>query len=201
MSSHSSAIETHYAGCQFRSRTEARWAVFFDNLGLAWEHEPQGYKISKTGQIYLPDFYLPQLGLFVEVKPAMADVADPEGVRRWEDFAGMVATEWDHSKSAMFCGGPPNPAEVDEMGPPRARTWYEAGIVIIGDYHYAWCVCPAGIHFDIQSEARGGRILCGCPRITDDRYTTGNHPRILAAYRSARSARFEHGEHGGQRAA
>lgn len=194
-------IETSYAGVLFRSRVEAKWAVFFDHLGLLWEYEPQGWLVGLPAELYLPDFHLPQLGLYVEVKPAMADAADPDGVRRWENFAGTVATEWNHSKSAMFCGGPPNPTEVDECGPPRARTWYESGIVIIGDWHYAWCVCPSGEHFDIQHEARGGRILCGCPRVSDDRYRTGNHPRILAAYRAARSARFEHGERGDQRAA
>lgn len=187
-------IETRYAGIRFRSRLEARWAVFFTKLGVAWEHEPQGFLIGKPPQPYLPDFYLPQNGLYVEIKPAMADAADPEGVRRWENFAGTVATEWDHDKSAMFCGPIPDPGTVDRYGPPRAHTWYEAGIVIIGDYQYAWCACPSGEHFDIQFEARGGRIHCGCPRISDDRYHTGDDPRILAAYRAARTARFEHGE-------
>lgn len=27
-------IETHYNGYRFRSRLEARWAVFFDALGI-----------------------------------------------------------------------------------------------------------------------------------------------------------------------
>ena len=30
------AIETSYKGYLFRSRLEARWAVFFDALGLVW---------------------------------------------------------------------------------------------------------------------------------------------------------------------
>lgn len=29
-------IQTRYAGCLFRSRLEARWAVFFDHLGIRW---------------------------------------------------------------------------------------------------------------------------------------------------------------------
>lgn len=33
------AIETSYKGYRFRSRTEARWAVFFDALGVRWEYE------------------------------------------------------------------------------------------------------------------------------------------------------------------
>lgn len=50
------AIETRYAGHRFRSRLEARWAVFFDQLGIAWEYEPQGY-LTSAGP-YLPDFRL-----------------------------------------------------------------------------------------------------------------------------------------------
>jgi hypothetical protein len=49
-------IETSYQGYRFRSRLEARWAVFFDTLGLAWEYEPEGYVLD--GHPYLPDFKL-----------------------------------------------------------------------------------------------------------------------------------------------
>ena len=51
------AIETRYHGYRFRSRLEARWAVFFDRLGLTWDYEAQGYVL--PGDIYyLPDFKL-----------------------------------------------------------------------------------------------------------------------------------------------
>ena len=61
------AIETSYAGCRFRSRLEARWGVFFDKLGVKWLYEPQGFELP-SGECYLPDFHLPDLGLWVEVK-------------------------------------------------------------------------------------------------------------------------------------
>lgn len=61
------AIETHYKGCRFRSRLEARWAVFFDAAGIQWEYEPQGFKGS-NGSLYLPDFYLPYEKTHVEIK-------------------------------------------------------------------------------------------------------------------------------------
>jgi len=48
------AIETRYSGYKFRSRLEARWAVFFDALGLTWEYEPEGFETSAGW--YLPDF-------------------------------------------------------------------------------------------------------------------------------------------------
>ena len=60
-------IETHYKGYRFRSRLEARWAVFFDALGLEWQYEPEGFNL--TSGSYLPDFWLPQMRLFIEVKP------------------------------------------------------------------------------------------------------------------------------------
>lgn len=49
--------ETIYKGIEFRSRLEARWAVFFDELNLSWEYEPEGYRLD-DGTCYLPDFYV-----------------------------------------------------------------------------------------------------------------------------------------------
>ncbi len=65
------AIETKYNGYLFRSRLEARWAVFFDVAGIKYEYEPEGYEL-EDGTRYLPDFYLPELDMHVEVK------GDPE---------------------------------------------------------------------------------------------------------------------------
>lgn len=83
------AIQTRYAGCHFRSRQEARWAVFFDALGIPWEYEPEGVYVTNRispwcscGKVssecgcapprrYLPDFWLPEQQLWVEVKGAL----------------------------------------------------------------------------------------------------------------------------------
>ena len=61
------AIQTRYQGYRFRSRLEARWAVFFDHIGLWWEYEPEGFDVD--GTYYLPDFYIRSLGVYAEVKP------------------------------------------------------------------------------------------------------------------------------------
>lgn len=37
------AIETFYAGYRFRSRLEARWAVFSATLGVPFEYEKEGF--------------------------------------------------------------------------------------------------------------------------------------------------------------
>lgn len=59
-------IETRYAGRRYRSRIEARWAVLFDCLGVAFEYEPDCFEVG--GRRYLPDFWLRRQNLFVEVK-------------------------------------------------------------------------------------------------------------------------------------
>ena len=62
------AIETIYNGYRFRSRLEARWAVFFDAAGIKYQYDPEGYTL-KDGTRYLPDFYLTESDTHVEVKP------------------------------------------------------------------------------------------------------------------------------------
>jgi hypothetical protein len=70
------AIETYYNGFRFRSRLEARWSIFFDALGLKFEYELQGYAMGE--QCYLPDFWLPRLQLWAEVKPDLEAVKKNE---------------------------------------------------------------------------------------------------------------------------
>jgi hypothetical protein len=61
------AIETRYKGYRFRSRLEARWAVFFDALNIRYEYEKEGFNLEEAGY-YLPDFWLPELKIWLEVK-------------------------------------------------------------------------------------------------------------------------------------
>lgn len=61
------AIETVYNGYRFRSRLEARWAVFFDSLDIKWEYEKEGFELGEVGR-YLPDFWLPEQRYWIEIK-------------------------------------------------------------------------------------------------------------------------------------
>lgn len=47
-------IQTEAYGRLFRSRLEARCAVFLTEMGMRWEYEPEGYELP-SGR-YLPDF-------------------------------------------------------------------------------------------------------------------------------------------------
>lgn len=64
---HIESIPTVYKSRTFRSRTEARWAVFFDYLDLENEYEKQFYEVEPDLR-YLPDFWIPSLELWIEIK-------------------------------------------------------------------------------------------------------------------------------------
>jgi hypothetical protein len=48
-------IQTRYDGLVFRTRGEARYAVFFDACLLRYEYEKEGFWLEEAGK-YLPDF-------------------------------------------------------------------------------------------------------------------------------------------------
>ena len=89
-------IETVYKGYRFRSRLEARWALFFDKLSIKWNYEVEGYKLS-NGEWYLPDFWLPTFsgGIFAEVKPDGGD------------FSKAFQLCKDSTKNVWLCEGIP----------------------------------------------------------------------------------------------
>lgn len=67
------AIPTRYAGVNFRSRLEARWAAFFDLRDLKWDYEP----IDFNG--WIPDFVLRPIvaGEVVDVHAEIKPIFDP----------------------------------------------------------------------------------------------------------------------------
>lgn len=84
-------LQTRYAGKLFRSRTEARWAVFFETLHVHWEYEPEGFRLK--GGPYLPDFFVLPWRTFFEIKPwiAAGDFAkDTARVRELSEATGAA---------------------------------------------------------------------------------------------------------------
>lgn len=89
------AIPTEYRGRIYRSRLEARWAAFFDRLGLRHEYEP--FDLGA----WSPDFLLPDINTLVEVKPLTEFDPDvwAKMVRACEE-RGLLAG--DHQTNALF---------------------------------------------------------------------------------------------------
>lgn len=120
------AIETRYAGYRFRSRLEARWAVFFQTLGLKWEYEPEGFDLG-FGDWYLPDFrvHYPGRGAdeardhWFEVKPRLDLVPDADWSRllKFEKAAELSNSDF------VVLDGPP------DMRAYLSPSWVTSGMV------------------------------------------------------------------------
>lgn len=169
-------IPTTYRGVRFRSRLEARWAVFYDALGLEWHYEHEGYQLPSGW--YLPDFWLPSLGVWIEIKPT--DPGHGAELQLCEELAAGT-----HKSVLLFFGevNPPN----DE--PYSSAYWIGGPDCTDMDYH--WCVCLRCGKLGVQYQGRGNRICREkCHAKYDDKGYSAHHPRILAAYEAARVARF-----------
>ncbi len=184
-------INTFYNGNYFRSRLEAKWAVFFDELGILYQYEPEGFE-SESGDRYLPDFYLPETylrgtmghneirretegkGVYIEIKP--------------ENFKhGTIRqAKWFTKNLVLF------------IGLPKYNLWYRNNIdTSIPTFDRGYELYPGwdnlmGLHICSNcnvskiDHAEGGYIgcpICGC----------GNNEELLThAAKESIKKRFEH---------
>ena len=93
------AIETEYDGHRFRSRLEARWAVFFNAVNLTYEYEIEGFEMDGTR--YLPDFYIPSLNRWFEVKGKPLSLDE---IKKCEEFCRRLDNE--NIKFSVLIGSP-----------------------------------------------------------------------------------------------
>ena len=135
------AIDTHYQGHRFRSRLEARWAVVFDELGLQWQYEPQGYELEhritrEPGTFnYLPDFFLPEVSVWVEVKGEL----DLGGYRRLLDAAAALSAP----------GGGCGRTDVVVLGPISNYAVWPPRLPVrlhMGDLSIPWFPCTEEVY-------------------------------------------------------
>jgi hypothetical protein len=165
-----SAIETFYKGHRFRSRLEARWAVFFDAMQIAWEYEAEGY-VLPSGDWYLPDFWLSQVGMFAEVKRDKFTQEEANKCRLLTLGTG---------RPCLMLDGPPDFTNYWAYSPgPEGETELLDFVLIEG--HRYWITesrfyCSTGLGFPNRERY--------------DEFECYESHGVLAA----RAARFEHGE-------
>jgi hypothetical protein len=211
------AIETVYDGYRFRSRLEARWAVFFNALGIKYEYEKEGFDLDGTW--YLPDFWLPEYKYWIEIKG--------QNAKDQEENKCSKLTDMTHHPTFLFSGSIPLPDyEICDI----ATLYIGDDIFSASKYErYAWSECPFCEKINItkfgsidQLVLSHNETACGCiSRYTNNQlliclddmiksdqnsyranlvqyrfFYWGNTPRLKAAYTAARQARFEHGERG-----
>ena len=191
-------IETVYNGFRFRSRLEARWAVFFDTLRVEYEYEKEGYDLGKLGW-YLPDFWLPHwpdrdfndgiTGVFVEIKPAKA---------RPEEYVKALALAEQTGQSVFVMQGLPY---LDKYIVTQIQTWDLGRLdspIIIENLQFQEHIefvqyegFPVEHRFSIslnnaQQQSHG--FVC------DPLAVNMREAELNAAYIAARQARFERGK-------
>jgi hypothetical protein len=194
-------IPTRYAGRLFRSRLEARFALFFNELGIVWEYEPEGFDLPSGW--YLPDFYLPKMhgGTWIEVKPWGPGYYFGFGGRpkledtRLNEFASRV-------EYFFVAYGLPDPNNEfgyrSHPGYPGMyileRSYSSPGLLEAAwDPHY-WCMCGCGRTAGIEFDGRGDRVTCqhtDCtPSNHGDKGYSFDHERILQAATAAHEVDF-----------
>jgi hypothetical protein len=172
------AIETTYRGYRFRSRLEARWAVFMDARGVQYEYEKEGFDLGGDG-LYLPDFWLPECDVWLEIKPTIP--TDVEW-RRVKALAKMSTQD-----VFLFAGNIPQ--------------GFGAGDVIGGAFLAHWSDWPFKENAPFERNKRWAMDADSFVTLSDERHRVAASQReIDRAYIAARSARFEHGESGSPRA-
>lgn len=80
------AKQTYYKGNIFRSRLEAKWAVFFDEMGIKYRYEPGTYRVPMDGYFmrYCPDFVLQNVRTQQEIQQPL--YVEVKGVERYSDI-------------------------------------------------------------------------------------------------------------------
>lgn len=216
------AIQTYYNGYHFRSRTEARWAVFFDNANIRYQYEPEGYELS-DGTKYLPDFYLSDFGIFVEIKPLLEGVEPDEKqatyrkqeelCRKFRDEVGSIllmrGVPWNDVWGQLYCFD-----LTDSSG-----GTFEGSAIFVNACEYSYEGCDPILLVNDQRQDRTlfldtayekmNKKVCNASMVLDyhkgyamnmvlcdmyDFYDPNSTEMLSMAKRSAQQARFEHGE-------
>jgi len=172
-------IPTEYNGYLFRSRLEARWAVFFDKIGINYKYETEGYDLG--GTYYLPDFWLPHSvegladdgwGFWIEIKPVPINDVDLEKVIKLSK----------HTKhNALIFQGNPWPNEYE--------------ITKISTMHFDPYLINTGLRFVKSDNGHVGlRNSNGFSSFPSTCCLMKDHEFLNTAFKIARQAQFEHGK-------
>ncbi len=180
-------IQVSFDGITYRSKTEARWAIFFKELGITALYEEEGFEIpiESGGKIrYLPDFHVPSqdrfpMDIYFEIKPSVA--------------GGICLNEYDSKKITAFS----NFKTIAVLGSisREANDLHGGfgGFEICGPNHgdcgYLFCQCIFCGAFGFEFNGRSERIKC-CIMNGGHKDYNSDAPAIIHALDVASSYRF-----------
>lgn len=191
------AIETKYKRIIFRSQLEAKWALFWDKLRLKWVYEPEC--VFSDGTKYTPDFWIPDLSLFIEIKPnetiakeegaisKCKKLADETGARVYLDMGGFA---WPISEECAYSS-----ISYSDAGDVYSILFYVITGYIHGEYvdfvydsfnHY-WATCRECGKLGLAKHLRIGYstnyiFSCECNTQKPNLSLNSNSEILLKAY-------------------
>lgn len=190
MQSDLKAIETRWNGYRFRSRLEARWSVFFTELGIKFYYEREGFDLD--GEPYLPDFHIPDFELneikgtwqesaercfYVEIKPTRPTQAELIKAAKLAKHTGMPV---------LLVSGEPYEECYQMLLIRKTKKTGRKNFIIEG-------TMVDRIHEE-KAKKFWWFVLAQWARINDLPNALIGYSGISKAYTEARSARFEHQE-------
>ena len=170
-------IETKYKGILFRSRIEARWALFFDKIKVPYEYEREGYKLDDSTW-YLPDFWMPQQDFFIEIKGAAPNLE--------EEIKASVLAQQSGKSVFIFHGGIPTIEQYGSINfDPSAAAWRYSPDTTMSD-GWIWAFYEGRPHLVKWADSREDNPLA----LYFLRHFNPVTDPLVYAYNAARSARF-----------
>lgn len=192
------ALPTFYRGRHYRSRLEARWAVFFEYMGIEYLYEPEGFALP-SGDRYQPDFFLPGVylrrgspGVYIEVKPSYEAVHASfstlsefgSGHRDFKYPPGSNPFVDDphpgEHNLVVLVGNVSSKAGVGELGHYQFGPWWDDNM------GFQYCTECHGLKIDFV-----GGNYDECPRCGSKGYSTAYHADFKAAEQAALAMRFD----------
>lgn len=183
--------KTKYGVIFFESMIEARWAAFFDCLGIKYEYEPTFAEVETGCRVvnYKPDFFLKDLNKYIEIKPSKPYGIENTKAAGWAKHIGDIIV--------LFNLNPPT-MELENgwlffsEGQDQTPILFDA---------YWWWECPKCGHIDIDEYAQ--ITSCGCysqdffNKIYEEEIkgikispSRERSARLLAAYKTAKNYNF-----------
>ena len=177
------ALPTIFNGVRFRSRLEARWAVFFATLGIAYEYEPERFLLGHAGKTMVPIIpgessdkpednyelgedmlpqsieYTPDFRVVKQAAWSGPEWIEVKGVETEIDRTAMYRLCLATNKQGLILNGIPYPPEgADEFW--FCDLEWSSPYPLCGDNRYFFCECIYCGCIGYEFDGRSARIDC-----------------------------------------
>lgn len=139
---------TVYKGKKYKSCTEARWVVFFDALHIKHWYEYRKFDLGSCR--YVPDFYLPELSAWVEIKGFPPSEGEVARIKAVAEITGENVFLFFDAVQHPQCGGK------------YAYGYIWRNGELYGDQLFTWALCPVCQQYNISLLGRSNELPCLC---------------------------------------